>query len=67
MGAPTTKVREPSRRVVERGETYRHHTDVRLSCGHALIVRAYSRYSSAATLGCLKCRDGKPVGPEDVL
>lgn len=57
----------PSRRVVERDLPYGGRVGVKMSCGHVFSVRAYSRYSSAKTLGCIKCQAGTPVGPEDVL
>jgi hypothetical protein len=67
MTTPIPMTKAPSRRVIERGQVYRHHLDVLLSCGHTLCVRAFSRYHHAKTLGCLKCQAGTPVGPEDVL
>lgn len=56
------------RRVVEREPyPYGGRLGVKLSCGHVFSVRAYGRYHYAKTLGCIKCQDGKPVGPEDIL
>ncbi len=57
----------PVRRVVERDAPFTGRVAVKMSCGHVFSVRAYSRYSGAKTLGCIKCQAGTPVGPEDIL
>lgn len=59
--------RAPVRRVVDRTGPFTGRVAVKMSCGHVFSVKAYSRYSDAKTLGCIKCQAGTPVGPDDIL